>query len=432
MTDRLSITPLDDWVKTKIGLNPHEEMTSHELTLYQTGRLQKVMNYARGNCPFYHDRLGAMPDDFFHNPEDLTAVPFTTQEDLRERHLDMICVSQSEIARVVTLSTPSPIPGSKRLYFSDDDLELTVDFFHHGMTTLARPGARVLILMPGQTPGSIGDLLKKALVRMNAEGTIHGPVIDPISAIDELLKIRADCLVGLPTQVLGLARHSHGHVIPKGLIKSILLSADYIPTVIVRELEDLWGAPVFEHYGMTEMGLGGGVQCEAHEGYHLREADLFFEVVDPVNGTLLPEGESGEIVFTTLTRRGMPLIRYRTGDLARFLPEPCPCGSSLRRLGKVQGRIAGEVHLEGGHRLSLPEMDEVLFKVPGVLRKVGAVNVDLPDVIEPYNLNVDEISVIIDKSEYKLSIIVEPKSIIERSLNELLTFAQDIKSLAYM
>ena len=374
MKDHLSITPLDGWVKTKIGLKPYEDMTSDDLILYQTKQLERVIRYARGNCPFYHDRLGKLRDDFFHQPEDLSTVPFTTQEDLRERHLDMVCVSQSKIARVVTLPTSGPAPGSKRLYFTDEDLELTVDFFHHGMTTLARPGARVLILMPGQTPGSIGDLLKKSLVRMNAQGKVHGPVIDPVRTLDELVKIRADCLVGLPTQVLGLIRHPLCHIIPEGLIKSVLLSADYIPTAIVRELEDHWKAPVFEHYGMTEMGLGGGVQCEAHDGYHLREADLFFEVVDPVSGTLLPEGESGEIVFTTLTRRGMPLIRYRTGDLAQFLPEPCPCGSSLRRLGKVRGRIAGEVHLGQGLRLSLPEMDEVLFKVPGVLNYRAELN----------------------------------------------------------
>ena len=94
---------------------------------------------------------------------------------------------------------------------------------------------------------------------------------------------------------------------------------------------------------MTEMGLGGGVECQARRGYHLREADLYFEIVHPQTGEPVTEGETGEIVFTTLTRQGMPLIRYRTGDLSRFIPGQCPCGTTLRTLEKVTRRLSGKV-----------------------------------------------------------------------------------------
>ena len=87
------------------------------------------------------------------------------------------------------------------------------------------------------------------------------------------------------------------------------------------------------------MGLGGGVECAAHAGLHLREADLLFEVVDPLTGAPLPVGSEGEIVFTTLTREAMPLIRYRTGDSGSFIAEPCPCGSALRLLATVRERL---------------------------------------------------------------------------------------------
>ena len=92
-----------------------------------------------------------------------------------------------------------------------------------------------------------------------------------------------------------------------------------MPEAIGRVLEERWGCRVYNHYGTTEMGLGGGVQCSARRGYHFREADLFVEIVEPRSGEPVPEGVTGEIVFTTLTRTGMPLIRYRTGDLSRFL-----------------------------------------------------------------------------------------------------------------
>ena len=81
------------------------------------------------------------------------------------------------------------------------------------------------------------------------------------------------------------------------------------------------------------------MECRARNGYHLREADLFFEVVDPVSGSPVPDGTPGEVVFTTLTRRAMPLIRYRTGDVAAMLPGPCACGSPLRRLSRIAGRL---------------------------------------------------------------------------------------------
>lgn len=360
-------TPLEDWIKEKIGLESEEDLGEHSLVSYQLDRLKKVIRYARKNSPFYRERLNGLPDGFLSCLEDLSRVPFTTEADLRERHRDMLCVSHGDVSRVVTLKTSGSTALPKRLYFTDQDLDLTIDFFHHGMTTLVRPGARVLILMPGETPGSIGDLLKKALSRTNVQGFVHGVVTDVEQAIEDLVTYQTECLVGLPVQVLGLARHPRAGHIPEGLIQSVLLSADYVPRAIVRELEARWGAPVFEHYGMTEMGLGGGVQCMAHEGYHMREADLYLEVVDPESGRPLPEGEPGEVVMTTLTRQGMPLIRYRTGDLARFLKDPCPCGSTLRRLGKVQGRVAGRIFLRNRGALSLPELDEALFSIPDVL-----------------------------------------------------------------
>ncbi len=148
-----------------------------------------------------------------------------------------------------------------------------------------------------------------------------------------MLPGESDSLVGLPGQVLALVRHPAAIMLPPGRIRSVLLSADYVPDAVVREIGRVWGCPVFNHYGMTEMGLGGGVDCRALTGYHLREADLYFEIVDPVDGRPLPEGESGEVVFTTLTRRGMPLIRYRTGRPGRFSP-----GTMSLRLGAAASR----------------------------------------------------------------------------------------------
>ena len=105
---------------------------------------------------------------------------------------------------------------------------------------------------------------------------------------------------------------------------------------------------MLDHYGLTETCYGCALECPAHNGYHLRWLDVVVEIVDMDGDTVLPPGEVGEVVLTTL-REAMPLIRYRTGDVASLLPGPCACGSPLKRLGPVLGRIArgpdGRAHI---------------------------------------------------------------------------------------
>lgn len=361
-------TPLDEWIARKIrgGQDSPPLLSRSEIDRYQLGKLRETVDYARENSPFYGRLLAGRSGGELKGLGDLASFPFTTGDDIRESALRFLCVSQDEIARAVTLNTSGTTGVSKRLFFTADDLELTVDFFHHGMSTLVSPGQTVLILLPGDKKDSVGDLLKRGLARMDVEGIVHGPVRDVDNAISDIMRFSADCLVGIPTQVLWIAGAAGG-VIPAGRIKSVLLSTDYVPQAIVRKLETRWHCPVFAHFGMTETGLGCAVECEVRSGYHIREADFYVEIVDPGTGQACQEGQTGEIVFTTLTRRGMPLIRYRTGDISNFMAEPCPCGSVLRRLGTIAGRLDGRVPLGKGHTLTIIELDESLFPIEGLI-----------------------------------------------------------------
>ena len=361
------LTPLEPWIHSKIGLPPGTKLTRDALNNYQLERLRATVDHARNQSPFYRKHLEGIDGAGLDTLADIARLPFTTPADILADDLRFLCVSQGEIERVVTLRSSGTTNEAKRLHFTAQDLELTVDFFRHGMGAMVMPGERVLILMPGELPGSVGDLLTQGLARMEARGIVHGIVRDESAAIAEIIDKEIDCLVGLPVQLLGLARHADAATIPLGRIKSVLLSADYVPRTIVREIENAWGCPVFNHYGMTEMGLGGVVDCGARSGGHVREADLYFEIIDPATGHPVPDGERGEVVFTTLTRTGMPLIRYRTGDLSRFIPKPCRCGTVLKRLEWVKGRLAGQVRLGGKYLLSMADLDEVLFPLPGLL-----------------------------------------------------------------
>jgi phenylacetate-coenzyme A ligase PaaK-like adenylate-forming protein len=361
-------TPLEPWILARIGFDPAAGLTPRQaIDRYQLRQLRETIDYARRLSPFYRRRLAGLEGRDITGPEALSRIPFTWPGDIQADDLGFLCVSRGGIERVVTLASSGTTAPAKRIHFSADDLELTVDFFCHGMATMVQAGERVLILMPGELPGSVGDLLEKGLARLGVSGIVHGLVRDGAAVLEEIVSREIDCLVGLPVQLLSLARHPHAMRVPAGRLKSILLSADYVPDAIVSELELLWDVPVFNHYGMTEMGLGGGVECFCRCGYHLREADLFWEVVDPRSGRRLEPGQLGEVVFTTLTRTGMPLIRYRTGDLARFLPEPCPCGTVLQRLERVSGRIGARVRLRGGETFCMAELDEALFSLPFML-----------------------------------------------------------------
>jgi phenylacetate-coenzyme A ligase PaaK-like adenylate-forming protein len=359
------MTPLEPWIREKIFGNSSASLTRKHIEDYQLIKLQETIDRAMVSSRFYKCLFSGL-DTKIRSFQDLNRLPFTTAKDLKSSPLDFLCVSQNEISRIVTLQSSGTTGKPKRLFFSEADQELTIDFFHHGMLTLVKPGDRVLILLPGETPGSVGDLLRLGLERAGTVGIIHGTVTDQRTTLEQIKQEAINILVGIPTQVLSLARYNDsksGSFFPN--IRSVLLSTDYVPSSIVEELKRIWGCRVFNHYGMTEMGLGGGIECEGFCGYHFREADLYLEIIDPLTENPAADGQIGEVVFTTLTRSAMPLIRYRTGDMSRFLTGPCACRTVLKRLEQVKAR--DRVYLTEAEFLTIADFDEVLFNLPNVL-----------------------------------------------------------------
>lgn len=335
-----------------------------DLQRHQFARLRETVVWAQQKSPFYRRLLADVDASALRSPADLRRLPFTTAADLRRNDPPLLCVSQDDISHVVTLETSGTSGPPKRLFFTPEDQSATRDFFVSGMSVFTRPGDRVLILFPGGRAGSVGDLLAHALRGMGAEPRVAESPLDPAVAASLLHEFRPDVVAGAPVAVLAAARH--GATLGRTRVRSVLLSSDRAGARLRSVLTATWGCEVFDHYGMTEMGLGGGVDCAAHTGYHMREAELLFEIVDPASGVPLADGEPGEVVLTTLTRRGLPLIRYRTGDLSRIMPGPCPCGSPLLRLDRIGGRLGGGVDLGSGE-LDMAALDETLFAFPQVI-----------------------------------------------------------------
>jgi phenylacetate-coenzyme A ligase PaaK-like adenylate-forming protein len=335
---------MDAWIARKIGLKAGERLTRGAIEAYQLDMLLRTLRMAKGKSRFYEERLAGLdPDADLRSLSDLENIPFTTEDDLRGAGIQMVCAPQSEVSRIVTLDTSGSTGKPKRIYFTEDDQELTVDFFHHGMKNLVDETDLLLILLPCARPGSVGDLLKTGLARGGTAALAYGQLPrNDASRDEEVLAIirekRVSSLVGGPVEIARLARLSAGRGEELPSLRSVLLSTEYVSDENRAIIEKSWNCKVFEHYGSTESGLGGAVACRVRQGYHPREADLIYEIIDPETGRSLPDGDWGEVVFTTITRRAMPFIRYRTGDLSRWMPEACACGSVLKRLDRVRER----------------------------------------------------------------------------------------------
>lgn len=352
------------WISSLIG---QASLTREALEAYQLKKLKETLAYVQDKSRFYREHLQGLKIDSL---EDFSRIPFTSSDDLAQRSGDFLCLAQHEVARIISIET-SGTKKAKRIFFSEEDLERTVDFFHHGMTYLVEAGDKVLVLMPGSSYASIGDLLKKGLARLGCQAFILGLSQSSEKVLETLVREEIDAIVGIPLELYQLARIKDSHKAYKDLkVKSILLSADYVADSVKKLLEESFGAKVFNHYGMSEMGYGGGLDSPALDGYHLREADLYFEIVDPNTGQVLPPGQEGEVVFTTLTRKAMPLVRYRTGDLASFVEDS---KGPLKKMGHVRGRREEELDLDG-HKISLAQLDEILFRLDGLLDYGASLN----------------------------------------------------------
>ncbi len=337
---------MDSWAASCLGvpgLFNREILEKRQLEL-----LNEILRYAREKSGFYRERF---PEKLVASFEEFAALPFTTPEDLRRRGYEMVCTGADEIGRIVTLMETSGSEGlPKRVYFTPEDQERTIDFFHHGMLEFAVPGDRTLLLFPGNSPGSLNVLLTEALSRMDVSARIFGfpKPEDYAGVLEEILSGRFNRIVGPPFTIAAIAAYSEKAGLTEkvaDIVESVLLAGSFVSEEDCETIQRLWRCRIDEEYGMTETGLGGGVGCTAGGGYHLWESDLYYEVIDPDTGTPVPDGTYGELVVTTLNRRAMPFIRYRTGDRSRILPGSCACGSILKHLERVQSRPSVKKYL---------------------------------------------------------------------------------------
>lgn len=327
----MTVTTLNPWIAQKHDFDPNSRAARED---YQLRAIRRMVEYARSRSSFYAHLYEGLP--LPESLADFTRYPSFDAADWVDRGPQLVCVSQSEIARIVTLQSSGTTRAPKRVYFTREDVALTLDFFQHGMQTICRPGDRSLVLFPARVPGSVGALLKTALERIGVTVFLAGPEEAPGVVRNKAVTVAC----GPPSWLAQVATQT-----PGAAIRAVLSSSDSLLPFHRARLTESWYCQIFDHYGMTETGLGGAVECQAHAGMHIRENDLYLETLAS-DGSPLPDGAVGQLAITTLTRTGMPFLRYRTGDTGCIECGICPCGSGLRRIRYVSRMETLEKKLE--------------------------------------------------------------------------------------
>jgi len=355
----------DEWQSKKTDTIPYD--IPEKLLKYQLAALKDTLSHGKANSRFYRNQLQDVRIREIRNVDDFRNLPFTFPTQIRKNAFEFLSVSQDEISRVITLETSGTTASPKRFFFTARDLERTIEYFALILSQMVQANEKALVLLPGKTPGSAGDLLKKAMASIRAQGIIHGIITDLNKTIDTFKIYSPSIIIGLPVQVLAFGEFLKEKKIQTSFVRNIILTSDYASALLKKRVSRIFTCRVFDHYGMTETGLGGGIDCLAHKGYHLRETDLFFEIIDPETGKHLPSGQWGEVTITTLKRRGMPLIRYRTGDMSKFINDPCPCKNPFKRMAYIRRCYPGTITLPCGQSFCMSDLDDLIFEIPWIL-----------------------------------------------------------------
>lgn len=290
-------------------------------------RLNHQLTYAC-RAVFYHDYPQSLD-----TLDQLASLQIIDEQDIILHANGMLAVSQSDVEKVTSLYTSGTSQDPKRIFFSHSDLDSTMDFFVCGMREAIDPGDNVLILMPGENSLSLVRYIAKAIEKIGAKAFHCSLRTTFDKQLEIVLSNQVNKAVAAPFPLLSLLRYAVSIGNPLRITQAIL-SSDYLADSVRQGLAEL-GCEGFNHYGMTEFGFGGAVECSCHQGMHIRANDLWVEIIDASTKDILPDGVVGEIVLTSLTHEAMPLLRYNTHDTGCLITQKCDCGSQIPRLVNV-------------------------------------------------------------------------------------------------
>jgi phenylacetate-CoA ligase len=330
---------------------PAETMPREDLAALQVSRLQALVRRVYERVPFYRtalDAAGVRPDQI-RSLDDLRRLPFTRKSDLRDHYpFGLVAVPADQVVRIHASSGTTGKPTV--VAYTRADLGVWAEVCAR---CLAASGAR-----PGDVfHNAYGYGLFTGGLGMHYGGELLGLAVVPVSGGNterQLLLIqdfRPRVIACTPSYLLALAEAAASRGLdPGGLsLRYAVLGAEPWTDAMRRQIERLLPVRAMNIYGLSEV-IGPGVsnEClEVQRGSHIFEDHFLVEVINAATGEPVPEGEPGELTFTTLTKEALPLIRYRTGDIASIDTAPCPCGRTHVRMSLVIGRTDDMLVIRG-------------------------------------------------------------------------------------
>ena len=339
-----------------------ETASRDEISVLQLARLKSTLNHAYGKVAHYRtafDQAGVHPDDL-KSLKDLQKFPFTSKDDLRGHYpFGMFAIPRGEVLRVHASSGTTGKPT-------------VVGYSRRDLDTWAKVMARCM-RAAGCQPGmlvqnSYGYGLFTGGIGFHYGAERLGMTVVPVSGgmterqVRLIADFKPDVIFVTPSYILAILDEFRAQGIDprQSSLKIAMCGAEPWTNAMRAEIEDAFDLHAIDNYGLSEI-IGPGVSCECIEskdGPHIWEDHFYPEVIDPATGRVLADGEVGELVFTTLTKEAMPIVRYRTRDLSRLLPGTA---RSMRRMEKVTGR-SDDMMIVRGVNVFPSQIEEIILK----------------------------------------------------------------------
>jgi len=353
---------------TESELNPDAQLYHPEISEEDTfAKLKGMLRHVVDSSPFYQKKFREANVDIekIMSLEDLKILPFTHKEELRDAYpLGLKAVSDTEVVRIHsssgTTGKPVIIPYTRK------DVDIWSEMMMRcymlaGLTNLDR-----IQITPGYGLWTAGIGFQLGAERLGAMAIPTGPG-NTEKQLEMLIDLKSTALASTSSYALLLAEEIEKRRLKDQIhLRVGIVGSERWSEKMRSRIETELGIETFDIYGLTEIyGPGIALDCSFHEGMHYWSDHLLFEIIDPITGEQLPEGTLGELVITTLTKEGAPLIRYRTRDLTRIIPGICKCGCPFPRIDRILGRSDDRIKFKAVN-IYPGQIEDIIHRVPGV------------------------------------------------------------------
>lgn len=336
------------------------------INLEQEMKLRELVERLFLKSPYYRKKLqkaGISPGDI-RCIEDLNRVPFTDKESLRDAYpLEMMAVDEEEVVRIHSSSGTTGKPVI--VPYTMQDVDTWSEMFARCYETVGVGKKDRVQVTPGYGLWTAGIGFQAGVERLGAMAIPTGPG-NTEKQLEMMVDLKTTVLCATSSYALLLAEEIQRRGLRDKInLKLGIFGSERWGDKMRAKIEDYLGIDSFDIYGLTEIyGPGIAIDCPAHQGMHYWSDYLLFEIIDPVTERQLPMGEQGELVITTLTKEGMPLLRYRTHDITRIIPHTCSCGSPYPMIDRILGRTDDMIKIKGVN-IYPGQIDHVLRITPG-------------------------------------------------------------------